>query len=295
MHKTHWRYVSFTGATPPWELVLTAERGCIAIATRAFEAGECICREMPMFSVPSHCASETQLERAMQGLDQEDLDAYFALSNTCPDATTSVAMGVFTTNAFDMADSDEGAEVSGLYCAIARLNHSCSPNVQQTHYPDTREEALHAARFIGKGEELCDCYIHLLQSRERRRAELQSLYGFHCECAACSLPPALQIEDDKLRERADALDNHVLLAAAESVPDAVYAAQTLLKLLETESSGRGWGERFLAGAHATLHALLMELGERDSRHLRLALKHNDLVEGVGSAQSKRYRALLAAS
>jgi hypothetical protein len=46
-----------------------------------------------------------------------------------------------------------------MYLALARLNHSCTPNVQQTHMPDTTEEALFACRDIKRGEEINDCYI----------------------------------------------------------------------------------------------------------------------------------------
>ena len=61
---------------------------------------------------------------------------------------------------------------------------------QQTHYPDTTEEVLYAARDIRKGEEINDCYIDLRQPKIKRQAELREYYRFDCSCAGCSLPTA---------------------------------------------------------------------------------------------------------
>ena len=59
--------------------------------------------------------------------------------------------------------------------AIARLNHSCCPNAQQTHIPETGEEVLYASRDIEVGEEINDCYIELRKKRSERRRELKEV------------------------------------------------------------------------------------------------------------------------
>ena len=100
----------------------------------------------------------------------------------------TAAAGIFMTNCFDMTDSIYG-ESCAMYLALARLNHSCCPNVQQTHYPDTTEEYLFAVRDINIGDEINDCYIELRQSKAERRASLLEFYRFECFCPGCCLPP----------------------------------------------------------------------------------------------------------
>eukprot|EP01034_Spumella_vulgaris_P027691 gene27691-34453_t len=73
-----------------------------------------------------------------------------------------------------------------MYLALGRLNHSCTPNVQQTHIPETTEEVVYAARDIAEGEELNDCYIELRQTRAQRRALLSEYYRFQCDCVGCT-------------------------------------------------------------------------------------------------------------
>ena len=41
----------------------------------------------------------------------------------------TIAAGIFMTNCFDMTESIYG-ESCAMYLALARLNHSCCPNVQ---------------------------------------------------------------------------------------------------------------------------------------------------------------------
>jgi hypothetical protein len=97
----------------------------------------------------------------------------------------TAAAGIFMTNSFDMTDSIYG-QACAMYLALGRLNHSCTPNVQQTHIPDTTEEVVYAARDIRVGEELNDCYIELRQTRAQRKALLSEFYRFQCDCAGCT-------------------------------------------------------------------------------------------------------------
>lgn len=255
---TFWHRVRWEGEQPPWKLEETSDRGLIAVATRAFNTGDCICRELPMFWVPSHLPTLEQVEKELSKLSSEDRAAYFSLSNTSQDPPE---LGVFKTNAFDMADSPLASECSGLYCAIARLNHSCTPNVQQTHHPATQEEVLHATRAIAPGEELNDCYIHLLQPRELRQRELFDLYGFRCGCASCSLPAEQSLADDRLRQRAAEWETLMVDVAEESGPaDALDLCLSLLTLLQSRRAV-GWGERYIAAAHRSACLLYSSLGE----------------------------------
>jgi hypothetical protein len=148
-------------------------------------------------------------------LNLVERSAFYDMSNAYTDEPTK-SSGIYMTNAFDMpnyqeSEEDDDQKTSGMFLAIARLNHSCLPNAQQTYIPfdllpkelqrsglkystgNSEEElcspvgceVLYATRDIAAGEELCDCYIELRQTTEERRQELLQLYRFHCTCPAC--------------------------------------------------------------------------------------------------------------
>ena len=53
---------------------------------------------------------------------------------------------------------------------------------------------------IPTGEEVCDCYIDLRQSREERRKELLENFRFVCACSACSDDVRVNTEDSAYKE-----------------------------------------------------------------------------------------------
>lgn len=197
---THWRHVIFAEPDkgPPWTLKLVDGRGFVAIATRKIEAGEYVLTEFPTVWVhgwhPFDSDQVEEIESRVEALDENDKTAFYSMANVFPEARTA-AEGIFMTNCFDMTDSPHG-QACAMYLALARLNHSCIPNVQQTHIPETGEEVLYASRTIEIGDEINDCYIDLRQSRDARRAALRDIYRFDCECEACGpLAPALALVD----------------------------------------------------------------------------------------------------
>ena len=84
-------------------------------------------------------------------------------------------------------------EGSGLYPALALINHSCAPNVALEFLDGTTQGSVVALRDIGAGEEVCHCYVEqeALPTKEERRNAL-SQYGFVCDCEACGPPPKLK-------------------------------------------------------------------------------------------------------
>jgi hypothetical protein len=76
---------------------------------------------------------------------------------------------------------------SGHYPTIALMNHSCDPNVEWRSVNGTACIELVALRPIAAGEELFLSYIDQSQSVDKRRSELERLYGFRCECTRCVL------------------------------------------------------------------------------------------------------------
>ena len=246
---------------------------------------------------------------------QDDRDGFYAMSNAYLDVSPASA-GIYMTNAFDMPylNGDEDSKASGMFLAIARLNHSCVPNAQQTYIPPNLEqldnpsnvghEVLYATRDIAVGEELCDCYIELRQTTEQRRKELMQHYRFICTCPACGAAndadmteEALKLrkEDDLRRKRARKLEEDLFefVSMGENAM-AIDLGGELVKLLEHDQS-RGWGERYIAEACVNTATLLLEEGRRSQAVALLYKAHswNVLLQGADSVDSLSTAAKLA--
>lgn len=286
---TAWRHVEFDGPTPPWTLREVAGRGLCAFANRGFAAGERICTERPTVWVPGHHPFSrkqlAEIDARVERLDAADRVALLDMCNAFPEAP-SAAAGIFQTNSFDMTDSPHG-QACAMYCALARLNHSCTPNAQQTHLPDTGEEVLHASRAILEGEEINDCYIELRQSTEQRRTALRETYRFECQCAACGDGVEDEKEreerrlDDARRQRAALLDEAILAAASEQSPAAALDLALEAVRLLTSPACALWSARFVPDAHVTVHMLASACGLRDlaREHAALAYRVNCQLQG----------------
>jgi hypothetical protein len=212
MDPTSWLQCSYSASesgSPPWELRAIPGKGYAAFATRNFKRGELICTERPTVWVHGHHPFDEEqvleIEERVNALSDDLKRAFYNMANVFPEAPTT-ATGIFMTNCFDMTGSAHG-DSCAMYCAFARLNHSCTPNTQQSHIPQTGEEVLYASRDILCGEELNDCYIDLRQRTVDRRATLQEIYRFYCECPACV---ACESEDDARRERAGGFDDLIV-------------------------------------------------------------------------------------
>jgi hypothetical protein len=152
-----------------------------------------------------------------------------------------------------------------MYCAIARLNHSCTPNTIQTHIPESMEEILVASRSIEIGEELNDSYIDLRESRIERNISLNKWWRFECDCQSCYIPPtsinmyetnnfflnAIE-EDDKLRCKSMKLDDDIITAAEFNQRRALSLAIELIELLENKKC-INWSIRYLSGINIYIY------------------------------------------
>lgn len=188
-----------------------------------------------------------------------------------------------------MTDAPHG-ESCAMYCAIARLNHSCTPNAQQTHCPDTGEEILIASRNIEIGEEINDCYIDLRQSRADRRRQLLELYRFECNCKGCDEHSKA---DDTRRVRASQLEAFTLAVAEEDPYGALDIAVELIQLL-TKPECLVWSARYVAGAHLSAFQIAGAIDDTEAaeHHLRQAHKWNLLLQGDSTPDSRRTAQLL---
>ena len=74
---------------------------------------------------------------------------------------------------------------SAHYPTVARLNHSCDPNIDWRSVNGTNEIEIYALREISQHEELFISYIDQSLETSERQSLLQSLYGFTCRCSRC--------------------------------------------------------------------------------------------------------------
>ena len=287
-------------SSPPWKLDYDTRVGYRAIALRRFQVGEIIVVERPLCWVHGHHPFTgeqlVEIEEIVSSLNKEKQKAFYEMANVYSiDKNITEGAGIFMTNSFDMADSPHG-ESCAMYCAIARLNHSCVPNAQQTHIPDTMEEVLIASRTIEIGDEINDCYIDLRASRNDRRNILNNLYKFDCECDACNpLDGNFDITlDDKRRTKAYSIDN-ILVSVAESDPDTAYTMTLdLIKLLESKESAP-WSVRYIAGAYMSAYHLANALEMKRSKiveYLTKAHQYYALLQGASSPETIRVHTML---
>lgn len=303
--ETYWRRVRYNGEgdglPPPWKLQAVDGKGYVALATRNFTAGEWICSEFPVVWIHGHHPfneeQNEEITKKVNELQQEDKDAFFGMANVfsnIEDDYTAEA-GIFMTNCFDMTDSIYG-ECCAMYLALARLNHSCTPNAQQTHMPETTEEVLYAVRDIGVGEEINDCYIDLRQCRSYRRESLQEYYRFFCECQGCNLPSEeLQKQDDLARVK---LDEYSDIAIGMIETGDQYAALEYIlkvgKLMENNENHVKWSARYLSEIYLYAYQIADSLNEKKLAKENLLKAHqwNVKLQGKLSPDSLKTNRLL---
>lgn len=249
------------------------------------------------------------MEEKASTLEEEERTALMAMANEFPEIPSAVA-GIFMTNSFDMTDSPHGT-AAGMYCAIARLNHSCNPNAQQTHIPETGEEYLIATRTIEVGDEINDCYIELRQTKSDRQNLLQELYRFQCGCRVCSLPSnsssSSSSRDDKARSRAMQLDSSIIDAAETDADTALAVVQQYLSLLKVWCSDAaatctdeelaccmGWSDRYMGGAYLYAFQIANALGKQKQANAYLleAHKWNSVLQGDKAPDTQNTLSLL---
>merc|ERR1719198_519793 len=73
---------------------------------------------------------------------------------------------------------------TGFFPFVARLNHSCSPNVQITFPQNSSRLTAVALENVAPGQELCICYVRKEDPVDVRRRGLVE-YGFTCQCKRC--------------------------------------------------------------------------------------------------------------
>ena len=193
----------------------------------------------------------------------------------------------FALNSFEMDDGSEG-----LFIHMAYANHSCLPNaVHHSVASQGGVKLLVAGRTIEAGEEICHQYVSV-EGETRLAAKGQSLgaflhevWGFQCDCPACT-DPAMASKRTRMRE----LDAAIVACTMSDVrtPDgpqrfdeALGLGDELIALLEEL--------RCSPNHHARAYHLLFQLGvtrratlDQARKHVELARQQRVLFVGQGT-------------
>lgn len=216
---------------------LLPHRGKGLRALRSFACGDLIFQEAATIRVLNcHAASSLQEAQEMHAHDVQT--SFNKLTTAQQTAVMNLSIcdkwlldenqrgesprlnGIFQTNSFRLNDNDftgkEQQSYGGLFLQLARINHSCHPNVKHTWRPDLGNVILiHATRNVAIGDELLISYMPrhynyyestidandndnaaemmLQQSSnttaqtngEVRRAFLRDEFSFECRCQVC--------------------------------------------------------------------------------------------------------------
>eukprot|EP00397_Hematodinium_sp_SG-2012_P026240 GEMP01027473.1.p1 GENE.GEMP01027473.1~~GEMP01027473.1.p1 ORF type:complete len:375 (+),score=86.60 GEMP01027473.1:247-1371(+) len=188
-------------------------KGLGMIATRDIKYGELILQEKPVITMYEVGKIQfSKLEFVVRKL-QSDMETQFAvlsevgksrvmsLHDMAPQKTLA---GIFKTNALARGS---GSEDAVLCVETSRFNHSCAQNV--AHAFVEPYERVYAVRDIKAGEELCTSYGTLFGTTAERQKFVKNNYGFECTCPACTAPVMLRDQQDRYRQKYDALNDQI--------------------------------------------------------------------------------------
>jgi len=201
--KSHWKI--HKKSCIAFKVESVAGKGMGMIASRDIKQGETILKEDPVL-VLDLMAPEPERHSTLLAqfnkLGDRDKRKIEALYDFDPegDANTKI-MRIFKSNSIQVGFSDTPA---GLYPTVARINHSCSPNVVWSWKKGKEKfrKEVRALTNISRGQELCTNYIddfafNYNTSSVRRNKLLN--WHFECRCSVCNLPGDQLAENDQIR------------------------------------------------------------------------------------------------
>ena len=176
-------------------------------ATRAYVTGQEILREVAVMRIPNtqsaSCRSEAvrlhnnAVLRAYNLLHDDTRSAFMDLSSSCEDdeaddddddvddmAKKKTPRGIYDTNSFRLGPHESNG---GVFLTIARMNHSCRPNVNHYWRSNLQMTVVYACRDVHVGEELCTIYgPSEWMDTLGRRTFLNERFHFTCNCEMCT-------------------------------------------------------------------------------------------------------------
>jgi len=229
-------------------------------------------------SLPSLIVAASEFQSQIDLLSPADKNIFFSLYD-CHTPGNPTAEGIFRTNAFPM-----GVKGSGLFPKIARINHSCNPNVHLAWNPNIHKKAVFASRDIKEGEEILTTYIQLFYDRATRDMLLQTKFFFTCKCLGCTQD---QFEASDIRRKKLSIITNLLTKCDRGDYDnTIKLAESAISLLLEEKLDLPWFEyRFSGSAFraCVVHGKLKEAKEWAKRTYDAIV----VAEGENSMYAKK--------
>ncbi|KAM0787131.1 hypothetical protein ACM66B_006383 [Microbotryomycetes sp. NB124-2] len=186
----------------PWTVEATS-KGQGAFASRDISRGELVIAERPVCIWPQGL-SEQQARELFEGMDEPAKKAYLALSRDEAIAQDlDEIRAIRATNGFAVQLPLGLGIAAMVFPKIARLNHSCTPNLSQAMNFSTLRMEVYAISDVQPREELSIEYLPLVcHTRAERQKALKESFGFaQCLCPVCSAPAdQVKASDSRRRE-----------------------------------------------------------------------------------------------
>lgn len=206
------------------------------------------------------------------------------------DGNQSRLLTILRSNAYNTGDNHVG-----IFPKIARINHSCQPNVGNFWSVKRNHRVIYTHRDIEVGEEITVSYIPLIKSVKDRQARLYQ-YGFVCGCKACQSTESSRTRV-KIAETIEMLEQKVSLQTLKekSVERLLTKAIALVDMIKAEELAdylakayhfaavfhEKKGELIMAKKWATNELDIHQLAELDSQE---ALTTIEYIDDLGMAE-----------
>ncbi|KAL6708100.1 SET domain-containing protein 5 [Coniothyrium glycines] len=179
-------------------------KGLGVFAAHDLQVGDIVMQETPVIQIeppkvkkgspyPMSMVSSLVLEQfnALTIEQQKDVLSLTLQIRKADEVSVDRVGAIFKNNAYNTGDH------ISLFPKIARINHSCRPNLSYYWNASRNRKIVYATRPIKKGEEVFVSYISLLLAQEDRQRYLDR-YGFKCHCEACAQERvAMQLSDQR--------------------------------------------------------------------------------------------------
>lgn len=198
-------------------------KGFGMVASRKIKQGDVILTEEPVLTANMALSQDDRnsfLISQFSKLSLADKERVDSLYDNDPEEDAKMkVVRIFKCNSIQICESES---MAGLYPNIARINHSCAPNVVWSWTKDNvRQKQVKALIEIEAGEEICTNYIDDFQnnysSHKFRQKILLDCWHFHCACSICSLPPDKLGANNQIRS--SIMENHNIIPEKVSTQD----------------------------------------------------------------------------
>ena len=226
----------------------TEDAGMSIRATKAYKCGDLIMRESAAMRIPNSQAASSKeaadvmhqeaCQRAFNSLHPSTKSAFLKLSSCRENDEDKTPHGIYDTNAYRLGDHNLG----GLFLTLARMNHSCLPNVNHYWREDLQQTLIFACRSIDVGDEMCTIYGPSdFMDTKSRREYLNERFAFICQCRMCTEGNASG-GDDRI-EKIRTLQEDIALSSSTTGKDAngkaLSSIKSCLQLMDDQGLGAG--------------------------------------------------------